>query len=160
MGVNKHRPHVFVLPEDDANRQIAIGFALAVAMRFSRQIYILPVAGGWTQVLERFLSDEIVDMEACPDRYMVLLIDFDGIRERLGEAGSRIPEALRERVFILGVWSEPEELKRALGSYEVIGSAMARDCRQGTDTIWDHYLLRHNAGELARLRERVGPILF
>jgi hypothetical protein len=160
MGVNKHRPHVFVLPEDDANRQIAVGFAIAVAMPFSRQIYVLPVAGGWTQVLERFLSDEVVDMEACPDRYMVLLIDFDGIGQRLNEAGSRIPDPLRERVFILGVWSEPEELKKTLGSYEAIGSAMARDCREGTDTTWDHNLLRHNAGELARLRKHVGPILF
>jgi len=160
MAVNKHRPHVFVLPEDDANRQLAIGFAIAVAMRFSRQIYVLPVAGGWTQVLERFLSDEVVDMENCPDRYMILLIDFDSNEQRLKDATSRIPEHLKEKVFILGVWSEPEELKKALGSYEAIGSAMARDCREETDTTWDHNLLRHNAGELTRLRKHVRPILF
>ena len=28
MSVNRHQPHVFVLPEDDANRQMAIGFIL------------------------------------------------------------------------------------------------------------------------------------
>jgi len=160
MGVNKHRPHVFVLPEDDTNRQLAVGFTIAVDMRFSRQIYVLPVAGGWTQVLERFLSDEVADMGSCPDRYMVLLIDFDKNEQRLSDARSRIPEHLRERVFILGVWSEPEDLKKTLDSYEAIGSAMARDCREQTDTTWDHDLLRHNAGELARLRERVRPILF
>jgi hypothetical protein len=82
MSVNQHRPHVFVLPEDDANRQLAVGFSLAVAMQRSRQIYVLPVAGGWTQVLEHFLSDEVVDMETCPHRYMVLLIDFDRKRTK------------------------------------------------------------------------------
>lgn len=159
MGVNKHRPHVFVLPEDDADRQLAVGFALAVTERFSRQIYILPVAGGWTQVLDRFLSDEVKDMESCPNRYMVLLLDFDRDEQRLSEVKSRIPEHLNEKVFVLGVWSEPEDL-RVLGSPEAIGSAIARDCREETDTTWNHDLLRHNTSELARLREHVRPILF
>lgn len=28
MSVNKYKPHVFVIPEDDADRQIADGFVL------------------------------------------------------------------------------------------------------------------------------------
>ncbi len=36
----------------------------------------------------------------------------------------------------------------------------AQDCREDTDTIWGHDLLRHNASELARLRHQVRPILF
>jgi len=47
-----------------------------------------------------------------------------------------------------------------LGSYETIGRALAEDCREGTDTTWEHGLLRHNSGEIGRLRERVRPILF
>jgi hypothetical protein len=40
-------------------------------------------------------------------------------------------------VFILGALSEPEALKRAdLGSYESIGLAMAKDCREETERIW------------------------
>jgi hypothetical protein len=62
---------------------------------------------------------------------------------------------LKDRVFVLGVWSEPEALKANLGSYETIGMAMAEDCREETDTIWGHDLLRHNASELDRLREHV-----
>jgi hypothetical protein len=160
MGVNKNRPHVFVLPEDDANRQLARGFEISAAMRFSRQFFVLPVAGGWTQVVDRFLSDEAVDMENCPDRYMVLLIDFDNNQQRLSDVRNRIPGTLRDRVFILGVWSEPEDLKSSLGTYESIGSAMARDCREETSATWDHDLLRHNSSELARLRMHVRPILF
>jgi hypothetical protein len=63
-------------------------------------------------------------------------------------------------VFILGTLTEPEALKRDLGSYETIGLALAQDCRDETDTTWGHDLLRHNAGELERLRETVRPILF
>jgi hypothetical protein len=161
MGVNKHLPHVFVLPEDDANRQLAVGFVMGIDMIHSRQIFVLPVAGGWKLVLQHFLSDHVSDMEKFPQRYMVLLIDFDSNEQRLGDATSDIPPALRERVFILGVWSEPEDLKRAgLGSYETIGLAMARDCRKETSATWHHDLLWHNEDQLARLRNKVRPILF
>lgn len=160
MSVNKHLPHVFVLPEDDANRQLANGFQLEIDFARQRQMFVLPVAGGWSAVLDQFLSDEVASMDANTARFMVLLIDFDGKSDRLEDARNRIPERLRDRVFILGAWNEPEDLKSALGTYETIGRALARDCRDGSDTIWEHDLLRHNAGEIARLRERVRPILF
>ncbi len=160
MSVNKHLPHILVLPEDDANRQLANGFLLQVDPTRMRQMQVLPVAGGWTAVLDQFLSDEVAGMEANTERLMVLLIDFDGRDGRLDDARNRIPECVRDRVFILSAWNEPEDLREALGPYESIGSAMARDCREETNTIWGHELLRHNAGELARLRERVRPILF
>jgi hypothetical protein len=61
-------------------------------------------------------------------------------------------------VFVLGAWSEPEKLN--LGSYEEVGLAMAKDCRDNGEATWSHRLLRHNAGELERLRKQVRPILF
>ena len=91
---------------------------------------------------------------------MVLLMDFDRKQERLGKAKAVIPDRLTDRVFVLGVWSEPEDLKPELGSYETIGSKLAADCRNETDTIWEHNLLRHNANELDRLRTQVRSILF
>ena len=91
---------------------------------------------------------------------MILLIDFDGREERLQYAKARIPERLIGRVFILGALSEPESLRANLGSYETIGLALARDCREETDTTWGHDLLRHNASELDRLRGSVLSILF
>jgi len=100
-------------------------------------------------------------MASNAQRFMVLLIDFDNKQERLQEVKSQIPGHLTDRVFVLGTSSEPEALKTAgLGTYETIGKAMAEDCRQETSTIWGHELLRHNAGELARLRHQVRPILF
>jgi hypothetical protein len=148
-----------VLPEDDANRQLARGFLLDQSVS-ARRIQVLPVAGGWRSVLDAFESEHIREMDRYPKRFMVLLIDFDRHEERLTYAKSHIPGNLIDRVFVLGVWTEPEKLRADLGSYETIGRAMAQDCREETDTTWGHDLLRHNAGEIGRLRERVRPFLF
>lgn len=159
MSGNRFQPHVLVLPEDDANSQLANGFHLQVAL--IRQMQVLPVAGGWIEVLDQFESDHVAGMDRYINRFMVLVIDFDRRDDRLAVAKARIPVRLTERVFILGAFSEPQDLKRArLGDYETIGSAMAQDCRDETDATWGHDLLQHNSSELDRLRERVRPILF
>ena len=162
MTVNRYLPHVLILPEDDANRQVANGFHLQVALPKQRHMQVLAVAGGWSEVIDLFESDHIPQMNTYLNRFMILLIDFDGQGQaRLDAAKARIPEDLTDRVFVLGASSEPEDLKLSnLGSYEDIGLAMANDCRHETETIWRHNLLRHNAPELERLRRLVRPILF
>ena len=161
MSVNKHQPHVLVLPEDDANRQLANGFWQEVDSNLQRRMQVLAEAGGWIDVLDLFKSQHVTEMDRCSTRFMVLLIDFDGKEDRRNSAKDAIPERLADRVFVLGAWSEPEALRKSnLGNYEKIGSGMAKDCREETDTIWGHDLLRHNSGELDRLRDRVRPILF
>ena len=159
MSVNRYQPHVLVLPEDDANRQLANGFILDQFLS-TRKIQVLEEAGGWIEVLDRFESGHVDDMDRYDKRFMVLLIDFDGQEGRLDNAKAIIPHRLKDRVFILGTWSEPEALRQDLGSYETIGLAMAKDCREETDTIWGHNLLVHNTSELNRLRACVRPILF
>lgn len=159
MSPNSYRPHIFVLPEDLANREMANGFHLEVGE--IRQMQVLRPACGWEKVLEQFNSDHVTGMDRYPDRFMILLIDFDGKQDRLEKAKAAIPEHLAERVFVLGAWNNPEALKAALGRpYEEIGSKMADDCREETDTTWGHDLLRHNAGELERLCEQVRSIFF
>jgi len=159
MSVNKEKPHVFVLPEDRANEQLATGFHKGINR--IRQMQVLPVAGGWKNVLSLFSAEHIVGMDRYPLRFMVLLIDLDGHEDRLDFAKNTIPSHLIERVFILSTLTEPEDLKRAdPDTYENIGSKMAKDCRDGTNTIWDGDFLRHNTGELDRLSRYVRPILF
>ena len=53
MSVNKYMPHVLVLPEDDANRQLANGFQLDESLA-TRKMQILEEAGGWQEVLHCF----------------------------------------------------------------------------------------------------------
>ena len=159
--VNKDHLHVIVLPEDRANLQLANGFHKEVAYTRERQMQVLPVAGGWMRVLERFKSDHVSKMVSNPNRFMVLLIDFDGKPKRLGVAKAEIPTELTDRVFILGAWNHPEALKRELNqSFEEIGSRLAQDCRDDNYVTWGHQLFQHNASELDRLREQVRPILF
>jgi hypothetical protein len=161
MSVNKKLPHVYVLPEDDANRQLAIGFHKELPWNLQRQMLVLGVARGWTKVLDQFTSVHVAEMNRCHARLMVLLIDFDEQQEaRLQQVRNNIPANLTERVFVLGALNEPEDLKPIFGPLEEIGSRLAGDCRERTDITWGHDLLRHNEAELNRLREHVLPILF
>jgi hypothetical protein len=160
MSCNKFQPHILVLPEDDANRQVANGFLMHESL-VVRNIQVLPEVGGWIEVLNHFNIDHVAGMDRYQDRLMVLLIDFDHHPERLNYAKNMVPERFAERVFVLGALSEPEDLRaEGLGTYEKIGSDMAQDCRDQTNTIWGHDLLRHNVSELARLNAHVRPILF
>ena len=136
MTVNKYQPHVHILPEDDANRQLANGFLLEPSVLINR-IQVLEEAGGWNDVLERFCSIHAAEMSRFPSRVMVLLIDVDDHLNRLERARERIPEQLVDKVFILGVLSRPEDLKQELGSYESIGLRIAQDCREGTASSGD-----------------------
>lgn len=156
--VNNYRPHLFVLPEDDANRQLANGFHLHDAVAYER-MRVLPPARGWVHVVDEFLADEIPGLERFVDRLFVLLLDFDDNLDRLDEIKAKIPPNLRERVFIIGAKNEPEDLKRHWGAYEAVGRLLAEDCVNNTSQYWSHYFLSNNAAELDRLRRSVRHFL-
>ncbi len=89
-------------------------------------------------------------------------MDFDDKPEdRKSFVEREIPEDLKNRVFVLGVRSEPENLKKAIDkNYEAIGTALAKDCAENKQDFWMHELLKHNESELKRLIENVRPFLF
>ncbi len=160
--INKYKEHLLVLPEDDANRQVANGFLLCPNLN-DRNIQILPPSGGWKKALNFFKINHINDMRNYGKRRMLILIDFDGDADRFGQAKEEIPKVLFDRVFILGSFSEPEELKKkipGLNSYEAIGKALADDCVNETGDVWGHDLLKHNQEELNHMVVSVKPFLF
>lgn len=159
MRVNRYAPHLLVLPEDEANAQIARGFQLHVSVN-ARTLQILNEAGGWLRVLEQFESEHTTEMKRWSNRFLVLLFDINEDTYRRPTVEAKIPADLKDRVFLLGVWSEPERLKRDLGSFEEIGEALAEDCFRSTSSNWSHELLEHNKGELVRMRDQVRPFLF
>ncbi|OUL26342.1 hypothetical protein BV378_13025 [Nostoc sp. RF31YmG] len=160
MSINKHRPHILVLPEDDANRQIANGFLLDLNVN-SRAIQLLPEARGWGNVVEKFTNEYASTMRQYPHRMIALLIDFDENEDRLSYVKHQIPNDLEDRVFVLGVLSEPESLRRDINkTFEKIGEALAKDCSDNTNELWGHELLKHNKNELARMISSVKPFLF
>jgi hypothetical protein len=159
---DRYRAHVLVLPEDDANRQIANGFQLGGGVDLG-PIQVLPPCGGWMKVLKCLERDQLVDLRRFPQRILVLVIDFDGVDGRLDEAKARIPADVLDRVFIIGARIKPETLKRTLPgrpSFESIGKALAEDCRANTRTIWGTPDLVCNSAELDRMTATVSRCLF
>jgi len=160
MSVNRYRPHILILPEDDAIRQIANGFILDPNLNESA-IQVLPYDRGWENLLETFINDHLPKIRQFQERRMVLLIDFDRREDRFSYVQRDIPDDLRERVFILGVKSNPEMLKRVTKkSFEGIGETLAEDCANNTNELWGHNLLKHNRSELDRMTLSVKPFLF
>ncbi len=158
---NNYLPHIHVVPEDDANRQIVNGF-IQVPNVHNRAVKVLPLADGWDKPGKQFAKKYEPGMRKFSERMMVFLIDFDNnFEKRLSYVKSQIPPDLQARVFVLGVLSEPENLKTAINkNFEQIGEALAKDCPDHTNELWEHNLLKHNKAELDRMASSVKSFLF
>lgn len=156
---NKYLPHLQILSEDDANRDIVNGFLMDARID-ARRARVLPSAGGWSAAVGK-IND--AQLSSYPERRLLLVIDFDDVPKDRFESISRdIPANIKDRVYILGVRSEPEKLKQALSytSYETIGKSLSNECAESTTNLWAHDLLKHNQAELQRLLADVKPFLF
>jgi len=151
MSINRYKPYIIVLPEDRANEEITNGFILAPNVN-NRAIKVERPAKGWLKVVEKFTTQLVPEMRQFTDSFVVLLMDFDQREDRLTLVTSQIPEDLKDRVFALGVLSEPENLKRNINkTFEEIGDPLAKDCPDNKNELWRHDLLRHNETELDRI---------
>ncbi len=155
---DKYKPHVFVFPEDSANQSIANGFERGVGVA-QRAMTVMPAAGGWPRVRDKFAREIAPQLRKRPLQYVVLMVDFDEEEDRRAQVLGDVDPAIADRVFVVGCWSEPEDLRRELGSFETIGALLHKDCVDGTATTWGHPLLKHNAAELARLNQSVRRII-
>jgi hypothetical protein len=161
MSINKFKPHVYVIPEDRDNEQIADGFVNHQSID-ERRIQIMPSAGGWPHVLRTFQNEYIPSLRQYPEGYVVMLIDFDEVyNTRRLEFENAIPDDLKDRVFVLGCHDEPIDFKNAISaSFEEIGRKLADDCDADTTATWNHEHLKHNDPDRSRLVKAVRPILF
>jgi hypothetical protein len=159
--MNKYAPHVYVIPEDDADRQIADGFVLHPQVKDTR-IQVVPPAGGWPKVLKTFQDEYVLKLREYPHTHVVMLIDFDDhIEERKADFEQEIPAEFKTRVFVIGSKRKPETLRReAKKSFEEIGRSLADECDAGTAGLWGHEQLSHNDAERQRLVQTVKPFLF
>jgi hypothetical protein len=159
MSANKYLPHLLVIPEDDANREIITGFRNHSSVK-SHQIQVESVARGWKKAVVRFVEEFAVPMTKKFDmRHVLILIDFDERENRFEFVQDMIPEDLRNRVFIMGCQDEPEGpqgVRTATGlTNEKLGEALAEACTNGTDGVWAHEILAHNLPELQRMRATI-----
>jgi hypothetical protein len=158
--MNRYERHVYVIPEDDADRQIADGFVFHYGID-DRRMQVMPPAGGWRIVLKIFQEEYIQLLGRFPLANVVMLIDFDGhFAERRDEFEQAIPGDLKARVFVLGSLDTPETLKKVLGkNFEAIGESLAEDCVGDATVVWGHAHLVHNEQDRLRLRHSVRPFL-
>ncbi len=161
MALNKYKPYVYIIPEDDRDRQLANGFLLHSSVN-SCQIQVLPAVGGWIHVLSKFKDVYIKELESNEMCYVVMLIDYDDQYPLRREQFLReTPSSLRSRTFVVGAKNNPEVLKRELRlSYENIGNALAKECSERTNTLWNHEELKHNETDTRNMYEAVHPIFF
>ena len=161
MSINKYQPHVWLIPEDDANRQIAVGFRAHGAVDV-RRVGISDPAGGWGHVCDVFETEFVPYLRAYQNGHVVMLIDFDEQGEaRRSACAQRIPDDLMTRVFLIGSMATPEQLRAELSmSYERIGETLARDCSLADLGRWCHPHLSHNLDELRRMVPILRPIIF
>jgi hypothetical protein len=129
VSVNKYKPHVWVVPEDDANRQLANGFLLHPRLDCTA-IQVLPPPGGWPKVLDAADRVHTAELRKYTLRQLVLLVDFDSKGDsRLQQFRDVFPDDVRSRVYVLGTREEPESLKADLGqSFENLGRQLADSC--------------------------------
>ena len=163
--MNRFKPHIYIIPEDDCDRQLANGFV--DYGRVSSQVKVMPPAGGWSFVLKKF-TQEYVDVlrkdKQGQEGYVILLIDFDGKYDaRRKHFEESIPEDLKHRVFVVGAKETPEILRQQLQlgkGFEPIGTQLAEECFSQNFSMWDHDHLAHNAAERARMVNTIRSILF
>lgn len=158
MALNRERPHLVVLPEDDATRSLATGFVDATV----GQMQVLNPAGGWCHVRDEMLEVQLTPLRKYGNRHLVLLIDFDDdFTNRMQDFKNAIPVDVANRVYVLGALSEAEELKKQTGiKLGPLGQALAKECAGNTTTLWSHPQLQHNQAEINRLNQAVKGFLF
>lgn len=159
--MNLYRPGLLVLPEDDAFRQVANGFAAHHGIASSR-IHVLAPAGGWQKVGSVFVRDEIPRLRKHERLRVLLLADFDGQgADGFERVFGNVPPDLCDRTFLLGPAQEAEQLKKELheSAFERVGGAFADGCPDDSNGLWDSPQLRHNKEELARLHASVAAFL-
>ena len=95
MALNRERPHLLVLPEDDATRSLANGFIDGAR----GPMQALNPARGWSHVLEEFMNIHADGLRKYPLRHIVLLIDFDNdFHRRLAKFQESITQDVSDRV--------------------------------------------------------------
>ena len=156
--MNKYQPHIKVLVEDDAIRQVANGFFLNYNV--VGRIQIMPTLGGWPNVKEEFETIYVTAMRNNLSIYCVLIIDFDEDLDRRTTFNQIIPKDLRDRVILIGAFDEVEDLCREEGkSKENMGKEITRMCSSGGN-ICNINQLKHNKEEVDQYGNKFRELIF
>lgn len=164
MAVNKYKPHIYIIPEDDANRQIALGFELDPRLP-PKVLQVMKPAGGWSMVVQIIREEYLPLLRSNQNTHVLGIIDCDDHADRITGELDRLrqgqPENCQNRVFLLGTLGTPERFKASVKkTFEEIGEALAEECSREEFSLWSHDDCQHIQAEIQRAREFLRPILF
>ena len=107
------------------------------------------------------MSESTGYLQKYKSSHVALIVDFDGKRERGSEIKQLVGEGVRDRVFVIGVLTEPEKLRNATGiKFEQLGRQIAEGCKDSSIDFWQHDLLVHNIEEIRLLSGAIRDIFF
>lgn len=159
MTVNKYKPHLFVIPEDDADRQLANGFVLHHEV--SGEVQIVKEAGGWIKVIETITEEYVPLLKQNPNAHVLGIIDCDNDGERIKKLLDDFPSDVQDRIFLLGVFDDPQQFKISVQKpFETIGETLAEECFTEELHLWHHTHLQHISTEIERAKRCLKPIVF
>lgn len=163
MSINRYKWHLYVLPEDDATKELANGM-LQAAEDWSYQVQIQHPCGGWKKTASNEYLKETVksyEMEKYSSCHLLLIIDFDGNEDRLetiknGIESDPLLSKFKERIFVIGSLREVENLRRGIindndnkfgSAIEEVGKKLYQDC-----SLWQREDLKNSSREIYRLK--------
>lgn len=172
-AVNRERPHLYIVPEDDADRQLANGFISYYEVNH-RQVQVLNEADGWPKVIDTILNEYIPILRRYPHAHVLGLIDCDDRENRIQKKLDLFPDDFRDRIFLLGFTKDPEKFKRVVKmgkdperfkgiikkELERIGYTLAEECFLDALALWNHEQLQHISAEIDRAKTALRPIIF
>ncbi len=159
MGLNKHKPGLYVIPEDDADRQIANGFL--EDFRVQNAFQVMPPAQGREKVLSQIIEVYVPILQKYKQLKVIGVLDFDGRKDRYEQKLQEIPNGVRERVFLLGTLNNPEKLKASAGlHFESLGEKLAQECCDANFELWNNEQLVFLKDEVLRAKEELWTVLF
>uniref|UniRef100_A0A7C4W7H2 DUF4276 family protein n=1 Tax=Desulfatirhabdium butyrativorans TaxID=340467 RepID=A0A7C4W7H2_9BACT len=160
MSVNRYRPHLVVVMEDDSYRQLVNGAKLYA--RFSHNhIDARKLLGGWTKVLDGIDEEGelLKELRRFTHMHLLLLIDFDNQYDRRYEIfRERCQKAdCYNRSFLLGIdHDQAEDLKHTQrNSFESLGKELVEGCLdpECPNSAWNEEHLRCNQTEIERMKK-------
>jgi hypothetical protein len=159
MSVNRFKKHLIILPEDDGIRQVVNGFLTDISVD-AGCVDVRRVAGGWIKTKDAVARDLRGRMTQYPNAHLLVLVDLDTDIGRVDHLLEVAPAEYRDRVYVLGIKGESEDLRRDFGmSLESIGKEIATGCVSDVFDVWNHDRLSANGKELRRIRNSVRPFL-
>ena len=160
IAIKKYAPRVFVIPEDAADRQFAVEFERDYRLK-PRALQVMPAVGGCKKLVEKIMEDYVPRLWVNHYAHVVGISDCDEESTRIADELDQFPEDLRYRVFLLWVYDEPQDFRRAMSqTFEEIGATLADECYNEEFALWKHPHLAHNQREVARASAVLRSVLF